>query len=79
LSLSLLIGCGSSSSDSESESDDGTDSSLDIKTGDEVSMNENKVLRHGVYFSFKEESSPEEVMGVVEAFKSLPGENRRDY
>ena len=33
---------------------------------------EGKVLRHAVFFSFKEESSEEDVAGVVEAFRELP-------
>lgn len=35
--------------------------------------NEGKVLRHAVFFSFKEESTPEDVQGVVDAFAALPG------
>lgn len=31
-----------------------------------------RVLRHAVFFSFKESSSAEDVQGVVEAFESLP-------
>lgn len=34
---------------------------------------EGKVLRHAVFFSFKEESSEADVQGVVEAFRALPG------
>jgi hypothetical protein len=33
---------------------------------------EGKVLRHAVFFSFKEESSEEDVAGVVGAFRELP-------
>ena len=33
---------------------------------------EGKVLRHAVFFSFKEESSEEDVAGVVDAFRELP-------
>jgi len=32
----------------------------------------NRVLRHAVFFSFKEESSEEDVQGVVDAFRELP-------
>lgn len=31
-----------------------------------------KVLRHAVFFSFKEESSEEDVAGIVDAFRELP-------
>lgn len=34
---------------------------------------EGKVLRHAVFFSFKESSSNEDVQSVVDAFKALPG------
>ena len=33
---------------------------------------EGKVLRHAVFFSFKEESSEEDIQGVVDAFAALP-------
>jgi hypothetical protein len=33
---------------------------------------EGKVLRHAVFFSFKDESSEEDVSGVVNAFRELP-------
>lgn len=33
---------------------------------------EGKVLRHAVFFSFKEESTEEDIQGVVEAFRALP-------
>jgi len=33
---------------------------------------EGKVLRHAVFFSFKEESSEEDIQGVVDAFRELP-------
>ena len=33
---------------------------------------EGKVLRHAVFFSFKEESSEDDVAGVVDAFRELP-------
>jgi hypothetical protein len=32
------------------------------------------VLRHVVYFSFKETSSPEDIQGVVDAFRNLQNE-----
>ena len=34
---------------------------------------EGKVLRHAVFFSFKETSSEDDVKGVVDAFRALPG------
>lgn len=37
-----------------------------------VETPEGKVLRHAVFFSFKEESSEEDVQGVVDAFRDLP-------
>lgn len=33
---------------------------------------EGKVLRHAVFFSFKEESTAEDIQGVVDAFRELP-------
>ena len=33
---------------------------------------EGKVLRHAVFFSFKEESSEEDIQGIVDAFRELP-------
>lgn len=33
----------------------------------------NQVLRHAVFFSFQESSSDEEIQGVVDAFRALPG------
>ena len=33
---------------------------------------EGKVLRHAVFFSFQEESSEEDIQGVVDAFRELP-------
>jgi len=33
---------------------------------------EGKVLRHAVFFSFKEDSSEEDIQGVVDAFRELP-------
>src|SRR6056297_3470373 len=32
----------------------------------------NSILRHAVFFAFKEESSAEEIQGVVDAFVALP-------
>lgn len=33
---------------------------------------DDKVLRHAVFFSFQEESTPEDIQGVVDAFAALP-------
>lgn len=41
--------------------------------GAEESASSEQVLRHAVFFSFKEESTPEEIQSVVDAFAALPG------
>lgn len=44
----------------------------DVKAGDEQAADANRVLRHAVFFSFKESSSAEDIQAVIEAFGALP-------
>lgn len=54
------------------ESSDESETPISSTESDVASAPEGKVLRHAVFFSFKEESTEEEVQGVVDAFQSLP-------
>ena len=76
--LTLLIGCNSAEPDvAESSSTESvTDSSSSESDPPEATFPPaptGKVLRHAVFFSFKEESSEADVQGVVDAFRALPG------
>lgn len=49
--------------------------SLSMGTGEQAAgdeANDGKVLRHAVFFSFKESSSEEDIANVVKAFEALP-------
>jgi hypothetical protein len=50
------------------EDDENQETSVDANASD----NSDKVLRHAVFFSFKESSTAEDVQGVAEAFAALP-------
>jgi hypothetical protein len=50
------------------EDDENQETSVDANASD----NSDKVLRHAVFFSFKESSTGEDVQGVAEAFAALP-------
>ena len=54
------------------ESSDGSETPTSSTESNVAVAPEGKVLRHAVFFSFKEESTEEEVQGVVDAFQSLP-------
>lgn len=54
----------------ENADDDDTGDSVDESA--EVTAIEGKVLRHAVFFSFKDTSSAEDIQGVVDAFVALP-------
>ena len=43
------------------------------KAKDSTAKKKDAVLRHAVYFGFKESSSKEDIKGVVDAFRALPG------
>lgn len=79
-----LLGCGSGDSEVAESSTTSNETGAEmIEPSDEGSSNPptaalpaapvGKVLRHAVFFSFKEESSEADVKGVVDAFRSLPG------
>lgn len=75
-----IIGCGSK----ESNVAETTETTVDAGGSDSVTetdpvdddqpspADEGKVLRHAVFFSFKEESSEEDIQEVVDAFRALP-------
>lgn len=73
-----MLGCsGSDSGASDSEADVAQDANqepiAETETVEEESVDRSgQVIRHAVFFSFKEESSPEDVQGVVDAFRALP-------
>lgn len=54
-----LSGCGSSDSEV-------------VRTSEARMDQPGKVLRHAVFFKFKDEASAEQVQGVVNAFRALP-------
>ena len=74
LAAATLIGCNQSSDLPESPSESGAPT----KTGtpaDETSTTDTQktgMLRHAVFFAFKDESTPEQVQEVVDAFAALP-------
>lgn len=74
--VGLLLLCSCSSETASSTPTPQTDTT-EVNAASEVAAAntapEGKVLRHAVFFSFKESSSQEDVNGVVEAFRSLPG------
>lgn len=69
-----MFGCSAESKVEISQSATGdTDNESESESQESiVETPEGKVLRHAVFFSFKEESSDEEVQGVVDAFRALP-------
>jgi hypothetical protein len=62
----LLLSCG--------EKDMKTTSTETVIEEKPMSTAPDSVLRHVVYFSFKETSSPEDIQGVVDAFRKLQNE-----
>lgn len=66
LPLLLLLACGTP----EEQHDE-----IQQEVAKEMVMTSpDSVLRHVVYFSFKEESSPEDIQGVIDAFRDLQDE-----
>ncbi|MEM8671170.1 MAG: Dabb family protein [Planctomycetota bacterium] len=77
--LSGIVGCGSGESDSAEtttapveEVETELNESSETETASAEPAPEGKVLRHAVFFSFKEESSESDVQEVVDAFRALP-------
>ena len=50
-----------------------TSNGEDDSDGANGAASQKQVLRHAVFFSFKEESTPEDIQAVVDAFAALPG------
>lgn len=67
----ILAGCKEDSDTSEPETKEAQGAEQTVKTPEEEDR-EGQVLRHAVFFSFKDSSSAEDVDGVVNAFKALP-------
>lgn len=82
ISLCLVTGCESDSTEDPSGSESNeTDEELGLAPESDsepesepefAAAPEGKVLRHTVFFSFNEESTEEDVQGVVDAFRALP-------
>ncbi len=69
LTLSICFGC------AESETPSSENTTVPATAESEPvypEAPEGKVLRHAVFFSFKEESSEEDVQKIVDAFRALP-------
>lgn len=66
LPILFLLACGTSEDQKEEIQKE--------VTKEIVMTSPDSVLRHVVYFSFKEESSPEDVQAVIDAFRGLQDE-----
>jgi hypothetical protein len=66
----MLAGCGQDPVASDTQS--GDDAVVE-KAEDVVEKAEDRVLRHAVFFSFKDSASEEDIQGVADAFAALPG------
>lgn len=67
-----LIGCSDSTTDTEASSAS-TDAGANSQPAEEEAVDRsNQVLRHAVFFSFKEDSSAEDIQAVADAFAALP-------
>lgn len=82
--LCLVVGCQSDTGDDPSGAGEGNETDEELGLAPEsdsepdpapeyAAAPEGKVLRHTVFFSFKEESSEEDVQAVADAFRALPG------
>ena len=77
LVASLVLSLGCDSKKTETPVTANSDSGSETKTGSDdqksaTSADPNAVLRHAVFFSFKEDVSDEDVQGVADAFAALP-------
>ena len=68
-SLVFTFGCSRTPATGVAET---SDSKGETTVTDDTKRHENQVLRHAVFFSFKEDSSEADVQSVVDAFRSLP-------
>lgn len=50
-----------------------SDQQTSVSTRETQVSGSGRVLRHAVFFKFKDSSSPEDVQRVVDAFRALPG------
>lgn len=64
-----VLGCQPPDSNSDGAGEDANSTTTSEET---TPVSEDRVLRHAVFFKFKETSSEEEVNEVVEAFRGLP-------
>ena len=64
-------GCGTSPTDTNGQSATSDDTTSDDGNGTSGG-GAGQVLRHAVFFKFKESSSAEDIQGVVDAFRALP-------
>lgn len=78
MGVSTWVGCGKST-DTNANFNEATEETvtaietMDSDDGESLEPTpEGKVLRHAVFFSFKEDSSAEEIQGVADAFAALP-------
>ncbi|MGM0944591.1 MAG: Dabb family protein [Bacteroidota bacterium] len=62
----LIMACGTSQEKNEIVEE--------VKIEEKIMNQPDSVLRHVVYFSFKEASSPEDIQGVIDAFRNLQNE-----
>ena len=69
--LFVLAACVSCAKESDSETAKPSTNTKDSKVV-ELKLGPDEVLRHAVFFKFKDESSKEDVQGVVDAFRELP-------
>lgn len=66
-------GSGTKPSPASTAATEPTESSTSDADPEPIATPEGKVLRHAVFFSFKEESSEADVQSVTDAFAALPG------
>lgn len=79
LLVGLCAGCSkpqtstpSTASNTTEPTSTSSEPSTDVAEPTFAAAPEGKLLRHAVFFSFKEESTEEDIQGVVDAFRELP-------
>lgn len=73
LATMVIVGCGKDSTSTNAISESLTEDPNVAETAPPEVDRTGQLLRHAVFFSFKEESSEEDVQGVADAFAALPG------
>lgn len=68
----LMSGCNDDSTEPGASAAKDNTAASDGDETNSAESHEGEVLRHAVFFSFKESSSTEDVQSVVDAFKALP-------